>query len=68
MPFGEPGANWLLLGPGVQLRHTSYDLTQAADRIRKTSYPQAQEFAEQHVLRPPSEEKMLDVFTRIELR
>ena len=23
MPFGEPGAYWLLLGPGVELRHTS---------------------------------------------
>jgi predicted phosphodiesterase len=30
MPFGEPGADWLLLGPGVQFRHTSYDLTGAA--------------------------------------
>jgi diadenosine tetraphosphatase ApaH/serine/threonine PP2A family protein phosphatase len=22
MPFGEPGADWLLLGPDVELRHT----------------------------------------------
>jgi hypothetical protein len=34
MPFGEPGAYWLLLGPDVQLRHTDYDLTEAAQRIR----------------------------------
>lgn len=26
MPFGEPGAYWLLFGPEVELRHTSYDL------------------------------------------
>jgi hypothetical protein len=26
MPFGKPGADWLLLGPDVQLRHTPYDL------------------------------------------
>src|SRR5579859_8137169 len=41
MPFGEPGAYWLLLGPDVQLRHTCYDLAKAAARIRATEYPQA---------------------------
>ena len=30
MSFGEPGADWLLLGPDVQLRHTRYDLAKAA--------------------------------------
>src|SRR6266850_8517235 len=45
MPFGEPGADWLLLGPDVELRHTSYDLTKAAARIRATEYPQRQDFA-----------------------
>jgi putative phosphoesterase len=66
MPFGESGADWLLLGPDVQLRHTSYDLKAAADRIRATSYPQAQDFAERSVLRPPSKEDMLKVFSRAE--
>jgi putative phosphoesterase len=68
MPFGEPGADWLLLGPGVQLRHTPYDLTKAAERIRGTKYPQAQDFAAHNVLQPPSEKEMLEVFTRAELR
>jgi len=68
MPFGEAGANWLLLDPNVQLRHTSYDLSKAAERIRKTDYPQAEDFAESYVLQPPSEEKMLEVFARAELR
>ncbi len=45
MPFGEPGADWLLLGPDVQLRHTPYDIEKAAERIRDTTYPQAEEFA-----------------------
>jgi predicted phosphodiesterase len=35
MPFGMPGADWLLLGPAVELRHTSYDLEAAATRIRR---------------------------------
>ncbi|GAC1446887.1 MAG: metallophosphoesterase family protein [Pyrinomonadaceae bacterium] len=68
MPFGEPGADWLLLGADVQLRHTPYDLTEAAECIRRTSYPQAQAFAENYVLQPPKEEQMLEVFARAELR
>jgi len=67
-PFGEPGAYWLLLGPDVELRRTPYDFARAAERIRGTEYPQAEDFAVQSVLRPPSEEKMLEVFTAIELR
>ena len=68
MPFGEPGADWLLLGPDVRMRHTSYDLLQAAERIRATKYPQAEEFASGNVLQPPAEEAMLELFGRVELR
>jgi predicted phosphodiesterase len=68
MPFGRPGADWLLLGPDVQLRHTDYDLAAAAARIQDTTYPQAEDFAVRYVLRPPSEEEMLAVFARAELR
>ena len=62
MPYGEPGACWLLLGPTVEFRRTEYDLQRAAARIRRTRYPQANEFAAQNVLRPPSEEQMLRAF------
>jgi len=68
MPFGEPGAYWLLLKPDVQLRHTPYDFAKAAACIRKTNYPQAQHFAERYVLQPPSEQEMLETFTRAALR
>jgi putative phosphoesterase len=68
MPFGEPGAYWLLLGPDVQLRCTNYDLAKAAERIRDTKYPQAQDFAERNVLRPPSKEQTLEAFARVELK
>jgi predicted phosphodiesterase len=68
MPFGAPGADWLLLGPGIELRHTTYDLAKAAERIRETKYPQAEEFAERNILHPPSTEEMLKVFARAELR
>ncbi len=68
MPFGAPGAYWLLLGPDVQLRHTSYDFAKAAERIRDTKYPQAQEFAARNVLQPPSEREAVEAFGRVELR
>jgi putative phosphoesterase len=69
MPFQEPGAYWLLLGPGVEeLRRTSYDLTRAAERIRGTGYPQAEDFAARNVLQPPSEAAMLEAFTKVPLK
>jgi putative phosphoesterase len=68
MPFQEPGAYWLMLGPDVQLRRTSYDLEKAAERIRDTTYPQAQDFAARNVLQPPSEKETLEAFSRVELK
>jgi predicted phosphodiesterase len=68
MPFGEPGAYWLLLGPDARLRRTDYDLTLAAERIRATPYPQASEFAARNILQPPSARTMLDLFAAAEVR
>ena len=69
MPYAEPGAYWLLLGDAeVQLRRTTYDLAAAAERIRGTRYPQAQEFAARSVLQPPSEDDMLRAFGPMELK
>jgi putative phosphoesterase len=67
MPFGQTGAHWLLLGPDIQLRRSQYDLEGAAARIRNTEYPQSHEFALNYVLHPPSEETMLEAFSRSEL-
>ncbi|HZU38426.1 MAG TPA: metallophosphoesterase family protein, partial [Gemmataceae bacterium] len=50
MPFGDPGAFWLLLDSRVQFRHTTYDLEDAARRIRGTAFPNADAFATRHVL------------------
>ena len=68
MPFGQTGAYWLLLGPGIELRRTLYDLVKAAERIRATTYPQAEDFAVRNVLQPPSEEEMLAAFKGMELK
>jgi predicted phosphodiesterase len=68
MPFGEPGAYWLLLGPGVGLRRSGYDLIAAARRIEETHYPQALEFATRNVLQPPTEASTLEAFAKLELK
>jgi putative phosphoesterase len=68
MPFAEPGAYWLLLGPDVELRRTSYDLEAAAARVRATEYPQAEQLAAGNILRPPREQEMLKVFAGMELK
>jgi putative phosphoesterase len=65
MPFGEPSAEWLLLGPDIQFRHTSYDLANAAERVRSTEYPQAEDFAARNILNPPTELEMLEVLNRV---
>ena len=67
MPFGQPCAHWLLLGPNIQFRHTTYSLAQAADVVRRTDYPQAEDFAARHILNPPTEKEMLEIFTRVEI-
>lgn len=67
MPFGNPGADWLLLGPRIEARLTDYDLNIAAERIRRTDYPGAEEFASNSVSHPSSEEQMLLVFGEAEL-
>jgi predicted phosphodiesterase len=67
MPFGDPGADWLLLGDGdtgLQLRHTAYDLQAAAARVRATAFPWPEDFAARYILQPPSAAEMLEVFTR----
>ena len=68
MPYGEAGAYWLLLGPNIELRHTAYDLANAAQRIRATNYPQAEDFAANNVLRPPSQSQVLALFVKVELK
>ena len=62
MPYGEPGAYWLLLGPGVEMRRTSYDLVAAAAVIRASGYPLADDFADHNLLAPPTAAEAITVF------
>ena len=62
------GAYWLGLGPGVHHRITQFDRARAAQRVRMTDYAKAKEFAPHNALRPPTEERMLEVFAKAEIR
>jgi putative phosphoesterase len=64
MPYADrPGAYWLLLGPeGSQFRRTEYDTETAAQQVRDSGYPQAQDFADENVLKVPTEAEALAVF------
>ncbi len=65
MPFGSPGAEWLLLGPDIELRHTDYDRDAASRRIADTGFPNAPEF---DMLNAPTAEKMLELYDKAELK
>lgn len=65
MPYGDAGAYWLVLGPEIILRRTLYDLEEAATRIRASGYPQAEDFAENNVLKPETEAEAIAVFERM---
>lgn len=64
MPFGRPGADWLLVGPDVQHRHTEYDREAAAARIRASRAPSAEAFILRSLLQPPGEAEMLQLYER----
>lgn len=65
MPFGKTGANWLLVDSGVTFMHTDYDLTAAAERIRNTDDPEAEDFASNNVLSSPTEAQALAFLTQL---
>ncbi|MEU9125856.1 metallophosphoesterase family protein [Streptomyces sp. NPDC048506] len=50
MPYGRSGAHWALLGPGVELRTTDFDIGTAVARVtRECSYPEAAQWADYYL-------------------
>jgi hypothetical protein len=68
-PFSQPaGAYWLLLGKqGIELRRTDYDFTKAAEAVRQTGHPLAEELCVRYILDPPTEDETLQLFAKAEL-
>ena len=67
MPFGEPGAYWLLIDSELSHRKTEYDMHAAAERVQRTNYPLAKDFAERNIQNPPTEADVLELFTKAEI-
>ncbi|MEU5789176.1 metallophosphoesterase family protein [Micromonospora purpureochromogenes] len=50
MPYGGPGAYWALLGPGVQLRRTAFDVEAACARVvAESRFPDAADWADEYL-------------------
>jgi predicted phosphodiesterase len=65
LPYeGRAAAFWALLGPGVELRRTSYDVTVTCARVRESGIPDAEEFAE-GLARPPGAAEASEFFERM---
>ena len=63
MPYEEqPGAYWAIVGDEVELRRTEYDLAAAAEAIRASGWPMAEEFAADNVIKVPSRDEAIGVF------
>jgi predicted phosphodiesterase len=63
MPYeAAPGAYWALLAPEVELRRTEFDLERAAEQVRRSGHPLADELARENILTVPSRAEALAVF------
>ncbi|MFE9692026.1 metallophosphoesterase family protein [Micromonospora sp. NPDC005806] len=63
MPYGGAGAWWALLGPGVQLRRTWYDVDAACARVAAESgFPDAAAWADEYLRSVHSDVDALTVF------
>jgi hypothetical protein len=68
MPYGEPGAYWAMLGPGVSMRRTDYDREVAAARMRAKGSADAEQFARDNVIKVPSIEQAMAFMRDMEAR
>ena len=59
LPFGDPGAFWVILSSEVEFRRTEYDLESAHARIVQTTYPGVESFDVRH---PPGAAQMMSAF------
>jgi predicted phosphodiesterase len=65
MPYeAQAAAYWVLLGPGVELRRTPYDVADFCARVRATGFPDADEFAA-WLAQPPGADEANEFFERM---
>lgn len=66
MPFGGTGAEWLILGDRIEFKHTNYDLSNAANILNRSGYPEVDTFISDNLLSPPSRQKALAMLSQLE--
>jgi putative phosphoesterase len=59
---GRTGAYWAILDEGVELRRTEYDRDRAAELVRGSGHPRAEEIAAENILQSPSRAEALEAF------
>jgi predicted phosphodiesterase len=64
---GDAAAFWALLGPGVELRRTSYDTAGLAARVRASGVPGADDYAD-GLTSPPGAREATAFFERMAMR
>lgn len=62
MPYGQDGAHWALLGPGVELRTTRYDVAAACRTLAAGGYPGIEQWLDAYVRQTFSDAEALAVF------
>jgi hypothetical protein len=63
MPYGRPGAHWALLGPGVALRRSLFDIDAAVAAItRASTYPDVAEWADFYLRARATDAEALTTF------
>lgn len=67
LPYeGRAGAYWALLGPGIELRRTAYDVDEAAERMRAVGLPGLDEYLRPSLLAPiPRDEAIAGMEPRV---
>lgn len=66
MPYeGGPGAYWAMLGPGVDLRRTEYDVGEAVSRLRASGFPDLERLVE-ILTQPPTPAEMIEHAEQLE--
>jgi diadenosine tetraphosphatase ApaH/serine/threonine PP2A family protein phosphatase len=57
MPYeGEIAAFWAVIGDEVEFRRTPFDVERAVAEVRRSGWPLADAFAEENLVRPPTQE------------
>ncbi len=68
MPFGKPGAYWLLLASPLSFSIPSTILLKLLTAFEILNTHKLTIFAANNILQPPSEDEMLEAFFKAELK